>query len=211
MFKKKIETGDPGPYEALGLKKDLSRFSIEIRGKTLRHNGKTLRIAAIRDLTEKKAAEESLFHRELELEERNARLEELNTALRVLIEKRYEDRADLEERISSNINEMIMPYLNMLEKKCIDRSQMKLIKMVEANLKEIVSPFVERLSSKYLNLTPSEIRVAKLVKHGFSSKMIAEFLDTSPDTIFGHRKNIRKKLNVTGKKANLRTHLLSLK
>jgi DNA-binding NarL/FixJ family response regulator len=56
---------------------------------------------------------------------------------------------------------------------------------------------------------PDGIEVANLVKQGMSTKEIASFFYSSPETISRHRKNIRKKLKLTDKKLNLRTHLLS--
>jgi len=52
--------------------------------------------------------------------------------------------------------------------------------------------------------------VANLVKEGRTSKEIAELLDISPATVALHRNRIRKKLDVIGKKVNLRTYLVSL-
>jgi DNA-binding CsgD family transcriptional regulator len=66
------------------------------------------------------------------------------------------------------------------------------------------------LSPKYLGLTPTEIRVANLVKDRRTTREIAEFMNLSGKTIEFHRDSIRKKLGLKNTKVNLRTHLLSM-
>ncbi|MBU0987152.1 MAG: helix-turn-helix transcriptional regulator, partial [Proteobacteria bacterium] len=63
---------------------------------------------------------------------------------------------------------------------------------------------------KFLDLTPSEIQIANLIKHGYASKKIAKLMNISARTVDSHRKNIRKKFGLDHKKANLRSHLLTL-
>jgi PAS domain S-box-containing protein len=50
----------PEPYEAEGLRKDGSIFPIIIHGRQIPHMGKMVRIAAVRDITEQKKAEQDL-------------------------------------------------------------------------------------------------------------------------------------------------------
>jgi len=167
-------------------------------------------ICTVEDVTEKKEIERALKRSYAKLEHQTHKLEESNTALKVLLRQRDEDRIELEEKVSSNVKELVLPYLEKLEKSGFNNSQETLIEIIKSNLEEIISPWVRKLSSKYLNLTPTEIQVANLVKQGLSTKEIAVFSSSSPETISRHRKSIRKKLKLTDKKANLRTHLLSL-
>ncbi len=60
---------------------------------------------------------------------------------------------------------------------------------------------------KYLSLSHTERKTAALVKHGNTTKEIAELLKLSPGMINYHRKNIRKKLGVNGKRENLKSQL----
>ena len=53
-------------------------------------------------------------------------------------------------------------------------------------------------------LTPSEKKILKLVANYKSSKEIADELFISEKTVFNHRMNISKKLNLTGKNSLLR-------
>ena len=154
---------------------------------------------------------ESLVHeRTQQLNIETRKLEEMNTALRVILNQRDEDKVRIEETILSNLKELVFPYIRNLKK--LERSKQKkaYIEIIESNLSSIIDPFAKRLSSNFINLTPMEIKVADLIKHGKSTKEIAEMFGLSQKTIETHRSIIRKKLGLTHKKANLRTYLLSL-
>ncbi len=157
----------------------------------------------ILDITERRRAEE-----ELEIKTRN--LEEANAALNVLLKRRDEDKRELEEKVLFNMKELALPYVGKLKASGLNERQISYLSILESNLEEIISPFSYRLSSRYLNLTPAEIEVANLIKQGKTSKEIAEFLNVSTRTISFHRANLREKIEIKNKKANLRARLLSL-
>lgn len=163
-----------------------------------------------RDVTNEKKVEKALKEREIELERKNLRLEELNSALKILLEKRDGDKKDLEEKVLMNIKNLIMPYIVKLKKTTLNDRQEIFVEIIQSNTEDILSPFAHKLSYKYLNFTPTELQVADFVKQGFRTKEIADLLNSSPETVSGHRKSMRKKLNLKDKKSNLRTHLLSL-
>lgn len=142
---------------------------------------------------------------ELQIKRKN--LEEANIALNLLLKKREEDKIELEENILLNIKKLVTPYIEKLKNNRLDESQKAFVEILEKNLEEIISPFTQRLSSSYLNFTPAEINAANLIKYGKTTKEIAALLNLSTKTIEVHRKNIRRKMNLRNKSANLRTHL----
>jgi len=153
---------------------------------------------------------DNLRKRELELVAKSQELEELNAALKVLLKRRDEDRADLQDNIVVNIKELVLPYIEKLKSDHLSPQQATLVSIIESNIKEIVSPFAAKLSSKFLNLTPTELQVASLVKDGRSSNEIADLMNLSPNTILFHRYNLRRKLGLKQRKVNLRSYLRSL-
>ena len=167
-------------------------------------NGQPIGFRGIaRDATKRRTAEQNLSLKSI-------MLEETNTALSVLLKRREADKAELEEKMLFNVKELVLPYIEKLKQRNIDKELKVYLGVIESNLKEIISPFAIRLSSKYLNLTSAELEIANLVKHGKSTKEIASMLNLAEKTIETHRVNIRKKLGLTNKKANLRTFLLSI-
>jgi PAS domain S-box-containing protein len=162
------------------------------------------------DITKEKLARKKLRKREAALKIQANELKELNSALRVLLKRRDEDKAELEEKVAVNVKELVLAYTEKLKKSRLDAKQMAYLNIIESNLNEIISPFAHKLSSRYANLTPRQIQLADLVKQGQTAKEIAELFNVSKRTIDGHMGSIRKKLGIKNTKVNLRAHLLSL-
>nr|WP_319400125.1 PAS domain S-box protein [uncultured Carboxylicivirga sp.] len=57
---KNIKAGITHPYEVIGLRKDGSTFDAEVTGENCVYKGKQVRVAVIRDVTERKKAEQAL-------------------------------------------------------------------------------------------------------------------------------------------------------
>jgi DNA-binding CsgD family transcriptional regulator len=176
----------------------------------MEYSGKKVRVAAIRDVTERKQAETELRKRETELEIQSQHLQEINLALKVLLKQRDKDKKELQKSIVANVKELIAPYLAKLSQGRLDDRQRSYVSLAQTNLNDIISPFIGTLSSKYLKLSPTEIQVASLIKHAKTTKEIAKLLNLSVETIKFHRKNIRRKIGIKSKKANLRTYLISM-
>jgi DNA-binding CsgD family transcriptional regulator len=162
------------------------------------------------DITEKATAEEALMNREKELEIKTTNLEEVNTALRVLLKRREEDKMEIEEKVLFNMKDLVIPYIKKLETTGLSSRQKSYLSILKSNLTDIISPFSRRLAASHLILTPKEVQVANLIKEDRITKEISELLFVSESSVKFHRHNIRKKLGMVHKKINLRTYLQSL-
>ena len=200
----------PSQYETKIIRKNREIFPAELSSARSAWKGEPASIILIRDITNRKRAEEAVRKSEAELVEKSRHLEEVNAALKVLLKQRENDKADLEERLLANVKELVMPYVEKLKNSRLHSDQMTLVGILESNMKEIVSPFVTRLSSRFLSLTPTEIQVASLIKDGKTSKEIAALLNASENTVRTHRFHIRSKLGIKNRKVNFRSYLQSL-
>ena len=68
-------------------------------------------------------------------------LQELNSALKILLKKRDADKIDLEEKMVSNVRELVFPYLVKLNKGKLSDKEKAFANSIESNLKDIISPF----------------------------------------------------------------------
>ncbi|MCP4400251.1 MAG: response regulator, partial [bacterium] len=78
IVQQRIAAGDEQPYEAEAVRKNGDIFPVEVQATTMPYQGRDVRITAVRDLSRHKA-----------LEEKGARLEKENIALKTTIKDRY--------------------------------------------------------------------------------------------------------------------------
>jgi PAS domain S-box-containing protein len=184
-------------------------FTIKVPMKDADGNTEHL-IGVSTDITERKHAEEVLKKRETELEIKSRNLEEVNTALKVLLKQREEDKKEIEELFLSNVKEQVIPYVEKMKITSLDAEQKVCLETLEMHLNDIISPFVNKITAKFINLTPKEIQVASLIKDGKTTKEIAALLNISPGSVDLHRNHIRNKLGISNQNVNLHSYLLSL-
>jgi PAS domain S-box-containing protein len=194
--------------------KDGTPIFIEVNPRLVQKNGKKIGVLTIiRDVTQRKHVEKELreLHGDLEnkVKERTESLEDANTTLRVLLKKMDADKIELEEKILLNIRELIIPTIERLHHSRLNEIQKAHVDLLESDLRDIISPLTQKLTSRHLNLTHQEMQVANLIKHGKTTKEIANTLNLSSRTIDFHRSKIRKKIGINNKKISLRSSLLS--
>jgi PAS domain S-box-containing protein len=213
IYNKIYRTGEPAEtFSYPILRKDGTKRYREVSASLRRDlDGRPIGFRCLaRDVTKRKLAEEELKRKDEELEIKSRSLLESNTALKVLLKQREEDRVELERNLLSNVREIVMPYIEELKKSGLNSNQAANIATIEANLANIISPFLRNLTLKHFNLTAREFKVANLVKEGRTSKEISDMLNISEGAVNFHRNNIRKKLGLNTRKTNLRSYLLSL-
>jgi PAS domain S-box-containing protein len=163
--------------------------------------------SVITDITELKKNEEMLQRSKQELTEEKENLDQMNSALNVLLKKREEEIAEVEQRLRLNLEKQVIPYLKKMQKIATDDQQKTYLDIIASNVSDIKSDFSQRLGIRYAELTNMEMQVADLIREGMGAKQIAAFIGISQLTVNVHSANIRKKLGLTGKKIGLRKYL----
>ncbi|MGO9137467.1 MAG: PAS domain S-box protein [Syntrophales bacterium] len=175
-------------------------------------------IESIRDSTERKRAEDELakYRKGLEqlvaertqgLEDKTKALEELNISLKVLLRHREEDKKELEDRFVMSIKKLIMPFTEKMKRTHLDEQQLAYLSIIDNHLGDITSSLTKRMHQ--FNFTPREVEIASLLNDGRTTKEIAKIIGIAHSSINSHRNQIRKKLGISRKKVNLRSHLQS--
>jgi len=167
-------------------------------------------IVSMMDITDMKEIHDAVEQSEKDLRTKSRELQELNTALEVLLKKREKDKKEMERSVSSNIENMILPHLLDLKKRMSRSEDVECVNIIEANLRKIALPFAQRLSANSRKLTLREIQVAGLIRNGKTTKEIAELLGVSKGAIDTHRNLIRKKMGLNKKRINLQSYLASI-
>jgi DNA-binding NarL/FixJ family response regulator len=129
--------------------------------------------------------------------------------MKVLLRQSAESKNELEEKVLTNLKDLVFPYLDELEIQLAGKRSKTLVNVIKSNLEQITSPFSQSLSLGNSRLTPREIQIADLVRSGRTNKEIAELLNISRRTVESYRDKLRAKLKIKNKKTNLRSYLLS--
>jgi len=148
-------------------------------------------LASLRDITDRKLAEEELRNK--------------NIALREVLTSLEEEKLKIRKQISSTVDHFLMPSLERLTDG--DGSvNMAYYKSLKENLQELASLSGD-LSDVMAKLSPRELEISKLTRNNFTAKEIAKTLNITVATVEKHKEKIRKKLKIYNTKINLAAHL----
>jgi PAS domain S-box-containing protein len=148
------------------------------------------------------------FHDITSFKETEARLKlsrESSAEMLTLIEK---EKQSISENFKNNLVLILSPLLDQLRISA-DSHQQEVLKMMARRIEYVGREIgiVGGLDAAGLNLTKRQILVCEMIRDGMTSKEIAKVLNCSPSTVNNHRNAIRRKLNLSGKSANLQAFL----
>lgn len=177
-------------------------FPTDITVKQIRWDSQLLYCINIRDLSEYKALKNQLRR------EKTSR-REIYVTMRNLMKAFDREKTGAEKTIAYKIETILLPALDKIKQEPSVDLRNTFLEILRKQMIGLTKGFGVELDARFLMLTRTEMRICKLIRSGYSSKEIAEALNISFETIQTHRKNIRKKLGVRGRKVNLYSLLSS--
>ena len=183
-----------------GLLSSGKTFPIEIILKRMGVKDRTLFCIFIRDLSEYKKVE-----RELKQEKNHRR--ELYITLRNVMGSIEKEKKGMERLIAHKIETLLLPTMEKASKESSKNVRNSYLHMIREELLGLTSIFPKELDIPFMRLTRSEMVICNYIQSGYSSKEVADTLNISFETIQTHRKNIRKKLGLHGRKVSLYSFL----
>jgi PAS domain S-box-containing protein len=151
FMRKEITSGGLGPYESIGLRKDGTKFPMEIRSRETEHEGHRIRVAAVRDITERKRAEQE--HERLFQEAQRAH-EQLETLSRRLMDAQENDRRELARELHDEIGQVLTAVKTNLQAIRLSPEPETLQARLEES-SDIVAQALEQIRALALDLRPS--------------------------------------------------------
>lgn len=146
-----------------------------------------------------------VFHDTPPVRDAKAALSRKDAALRELVEQMAAEKSRMGRAISETLEASVLPLLAKLRLK---GAPTRYVDMVEHHLKTLASDPSRSGISFRTRLTPREREICDMIRNGLTSKEIAELLDLSAQTVHRHRRNIRKRLGLTGRGQNLSSFLM---
>ncbi|MFZ3046583.1 MAG: PAS and helix-turn-helix domain-containing protein [Desulfatirhabdiaceae bacterium] len=192
------ELGDHQSWtgEMKGIREGSQVFPVFVTIKRLALSGHPIFCLVIRDKTEHIALQELL-------RQEKAQRRELYITLRNLMKAFEKEKQGLEGGISHKIETVLLPAIEKVRTEANTEIRNSYLYIMREQLIHLTKGFSRELEGRFLKLTRSEIRVCQFIQEGHSTKEIAHLMNVSFETVQVHRRNIRKKLGLLGRKVNL--------
>ncbi|UZP68220.1 PAS domain S-box protein [Desulfovibrio mangrovi] len=140
---------------------------------------------------------------EQDLQRSEAVLEGMNLALRHVIQSVHEERKEMKDELVQQVKEQVLPAIERIAEEDSSDIRQNYKAVIEDQLVEMADTPPDLFDNVLIHLTPRENEICRLIALGRKTREICELLQVSFETMQTHRKNIRKKLGLTGKGISL--------
>jgi PAS domain S-box-containing protein len=204
-----LQKGSIHNIEYLLIRDDGSSYPVELSASVIKDSTGNAKgfVAVTKDITQRKASEQALLESQAQLQEQKKALEQKNIALGEIIAQIEFEKQKIKEDVALNVRKVIAPTLDLIGQQVTEKTHLDLLRH---HLEDLTSTYGDRITARTANLTPKEIEICNMIKAGLSSKDISQLLKISTPTVEQHRKNIRRKFNLTNTDTNLSTFLRNL-
>lgn len=154
----------------------------------------------VRNITQQKVMERYL-------REEKTKAEEMNVTLKNVMKTIDQDKEELELSIAQKVTTSIIPSLQKLAAEENSDVRDMYMKILRDQLAKLTRSSGAISNEDIIRLTKSEVQVCQMIQSGSTSQNIADGMAISIETVQTHRKNIRRKLGLSGKDINLYAYL----
>ncbi|MGE4292093.1 MAG: LuxR C-terminal-related transcriptional regulator [Desulfovibrio sp.] len=141
------------------------------------------------------------------LERKEREVQGMNLALRNVVRSADEAGRQARRELVEDLRRDIVPALERMAREPSSELRHSYLEMIRDRLEGLSEGDQESLSPLLLRLTPRELEICRLIRSGRAGAEIADLLNTAFETVQTHRKNIRRKLGLRGRKISLATFL----
>ena len=182
--------------EMKGVRADNQVFPMAVTIKRMPLPERPIFCFVIRDKSEQVALQELL-------RQEKSQRRELYITLRNLMKAFEKEKQGLEGGISHKIETVLLPAIEKVRTEVNTEIRNSYLYIMREQLINLTKGFSRELEGRFLKLTRSEIRVCQFIQEGHATKEIADLMNVSFETVQVHRRNIRTKLGLRGRKVNL--------
>jgi len=175
-------------------------FPADVTVKSIQVEGRSYYLLVIRDLSESKR-----LHNLLRQE--RAQRREMFSTIGNLMKAFEKEKKGLANGIYRRIETLLLPALANIRRETDATIRNGYLKVLKSQLIGMTQGLAGEMDGRFLNLTRTEMRVCQLVQAGYASKEVAEKMHIAFETVQVHRRNIRRKLGLNGRKVNLHAFL----
>jgi len=182
--------------ELLGAHKTGEQIPVDMTIKRLPFNKESLFCIISRDLSEYQLLKERL-------RQEKANRREMYITMRNLMKAYENEKTGVERGISHKIDTLLLPAIEKIRREQSPNFRNTFLDLLKEQLIGLTRGFATEIDGRFLRLTRTEMSICQLIQTGNPSKDIAARLKLSYETVQTHRKNIRKKLGIKGRKVSL--------